>query len=129
MKKVLFSIFIAIGLAACDGKIESPEELLKITTLVDTHDYCIKVNGNRKYCKCEIEELAKTFPWDKYMAAVDSYAGEYNHVAAVIAKHNGSRKKVLEELNCKGCAFETALVVIDVSPSPNCEKFLSDDGQ
>ena len=100
MKKILISALLGLGLAACGDNItESPTEFIKKTTLKDTYEYCMKVNGNRAYCNCEVGDLAPTFPWDAYMAAVDALAGEPNHVGAVIVKHNGNRKKVLEELN------------------------------
>jgi hypothetical protein len=101
-------------------------ELIKTTTLKDTLEYCMEVNGNRKYCDCEVEDLERTFPWDGYMAAIDAAAGRQDHVAAVIAKHNGSRAKVLEELNCKGCVFEVALAAVNVGPSPRCAAFLDE---
>ena len=126
MRKILISVLLGIGLTACGDNIseQSPTEFIKALTIKDTHEYCMKVNGNRAYCNCEVEDLARTFPWDTYMVAVDVLAGEPNHVAAVIARHNGSRKKVLEELNCKDCILERALTAIDVSPSPRCAELL-----
>jgi len=125
MKKILAIVFVGLGLAACESRIEeSPMEFVKRVTIKDTMDYCMKVNGNRDYCACEVGELETAFPWTDYMAAVDIIAGEENHVAAVIAKHNGNRRKVLEELNCEACVFDMAMITVDVSPSPKCEKFL-----
>jgi len=111
MRKIMISVLIGFGLAACgdEDNITSPIQLVKVTTLNDTREYCMEVNGNRKYCDCEVEDLEKTFPWNDYMAAIDAAAGEKDHVAAVMEKY-GSLKKVLEELNCKGCVLEVALI-------------------
>jgi hypothetical protein len=126
MRKILVTALAGFGLAACGegDDIKSPMELVKTTTLKDTFDYCMNVNGNRAYCDCELEDLERTFPWDTYMMMIDAAAGQQNHVAAVIEKHNGSGRKVLEELNCKGCVLETALVAVDASPSPRCAALL-----
>ena len=124
MKKILISAFTGLLLVACGDKIESPMELVKTTTLKDTLDFCMKVNGNREYCNCEIGDLSRTFPWDTYMNAIDALGGSGDYVAAVMEKHGGSRKKVLAELNCKDCIFERALVAVNVSPSPRCAGLL-----
>ena len=124
MKKVLTIGLLAFGISACGDNIESPMELLKTTTIKDTYDYCMQVNGNAKYCKCEVDDLEKNFPWDQYMSAIDILAGEYDHVANVIKKNNGNRAKVLEELNCDTCYFATALIAIEISPSPRCVEIL-----
>ena len=123
-KSFLFLSLLILGLAACSDRVESPLELIKTTTIKDTYDFCMKVNGSKEYCNCEIEELERTFPWQDYMNAVDYLAGEENYIAAVISKHNGNRKKILEELNCYTCYFTIAISVIDASPSPKCVELL-----
>ena len=125
MKKILAVIFVGLGLAACESRIEeSPMDFVKRVTLDDTMAYCMKVNGNSEYCDCEVGELATAFPWEEYMAAVDILSGEENHVAATIARHNGNRRRVLAELNCEACVFDMAMITVAVSPSPECTKFL-----
>ncbi|MDR2769817.1 MAG: hypothetical protein LBB08_00015 [Rickettsiales bacterium] len=109
-------------LASCDS--ESPLDFVKKTTLNDTYEYCMNLHGNKKYCGCEMADLKKSFPWGDYMDAVDALAGEENHVAAVMARHGGDRAKTLAELNCKKCHFETAMSLVQVSPSPRCKQFL-----
>jgi len=125
MKKILILGLIGFGLAACGDKVESPLELVKTTTIGDTYDYCMKVNGNKKYCKCEVEDLEKYFPWSDYIAAVDVLAGEDAHIAKVIEKYKGDRKKILEELNCDTCYFAVALGAIGAAPSPRCVEMLA----
>jgi hypothetical protein len=122
MKKLL--IIGLLFLAACGDKVESPLEFVKTTTKNDTYDYCMKLHDNRKYCDCEIADLDKSFPWRDYMDAVDVLAGEEGHIANVIARHNGDRKKILAELNCDTCYFAVALGAVNVSPSPRCAEFL-----
>ncbi|MDR1071629.1 MAG: hypothetical protein LBL21_03235 [Rickettsiales bacterium] len=119
MKKIIAMAFAGL-LAACGDGVESPLELVKTTTLDDTRDFCMKVNGSREYCDCEIEDLEKTFPWADYMEAVDILAGEKNHIAKVIEKHGGDREKILAELNCDTCYFTVALGAVNVNPSPRC---------
>lgn len=123
MKKIIIGIFI-VALAACSDRVESPMELVKKTTIDDTREYCMKLHKNKKYCECEVVDLEKNFPWDDYIAAVDALAGEPDHIGKVIAKHNGNRKKILEELNCPTCYFAMALVVAQVGPSPRCAELL-----
>ena len=124
MKKYAVLGFVGILLAACGERVESPMELVKTTTMKDTYDYCMKVNGNKKYCECEIEDLEKIFPWGDYIAAVDVLANEENHIGKVIAKHGGDRKKILAELNCDTCYFSVALGAVNIGPSPRCAEFL-----
>ncbi|MDR2268595.1 MAG: hypothetical protein LBD94_00235, partial [Rickettsiales bacterium] len=124
MKKILIFGFIGFMLASCGDKVESPLEFVKKTTIDDTYEFCMKVNGNKAYCDCEMADLEKNFPWSDYMAAVDILAGEENHVARVIKKHGGDRKKILAELNCDTCYFAVALGAVNVGPSPRCAEFL-----
>jgi hypothetical protein len=123
MKKTLLFIFIGLT-AACSDKVESPLELVKTTTIRDTYDFCMKTNGSRKYCNCEMDDLEKTFPWADYIKAIDALAGEEGHVAKVIEKYSGDRKKILAELNCETCYFTTALGSVNVKPSPRCAEEL-----
>jgi hypothetical protein len=123
MKKIIAVAVIGL-LAACGERVESPLELVKATTLGDTHDFCMKVNGSREYCDCEVEDLEKTFPWADYMEAVDILAGEKSHIAKVIKKHGGDREKILAELNCDTCYFTVALGAVSVNPSPRCAELL-----
>ena len=127
MRKVLILGLIGFGLTACGDNVESPLELVTTTTIRDTYEYCMKVNGNRKYCKCEVNDLEKNFPWSDYMAAVDVLAKEENHIAKVIEKYNGNRQKILAELNCDTCYFALALGAVNVSPSPRCVEMLANE--
>ena len=125
MRKVLIAVFVGFSLTACESRVEeSPMEFVKNLTLADTLEYCIKVNGSREYCDCEIGELKTNFPWAEYMSAVDVIAGEENHVAKVIARHNGNRGKVLAELNCEACVLDMAMIAVNIGPSPKCAAFL-----
>jgi hypothetical protein len=121
---VLLAAVALFGLMGRGGKItEEPVEFIRQLTLYDTMAYCVKVNGNREYCDCEIGELDLRFPWDAYMDAIDVISGEDNHVAETIARLNGNRRRVLRELNCKGCILDQAMITIDKGPSPNCAHF------
>ena len=127
MRKFLLFAVGCLLLASCGGErrvTESPMEFLIQVTLDDTMEYCMNVNGNRNYCECEIESLRNNFPWDVYMAQIDHLAGEQDHVAHVIARLNGNRRLILEELNCETCHFTVALEVIEVSPTPECVAIL-----
>jgi len=126
MKKAI-AVMGILALAACEDKVGSPLELVKKTTSEDTYNYCMELHDNKEYCGCEVDKLQETFPWDDYIAAVDIFAGEENHIGKVIAKHNGNRKKILEDLNCDTCYFPMAMIVVDVSPNPDCAKFLPDE--
>jgi hypothetical protein len=125
MKKYLVFGLVGFALAACSDRVESPMEFVKATTINDTYDFCMKANGNKAYCKCEVADLEKNFPWKDYMAAIDILAGEENHVAGVIKKHGGNRKKILAELNCDTCYFAVALGAVNISPSPKCGEILN----
>ena len=124
MKRYLILGLVGLALAACSDRVESPMELVKTTTIKDTFDFCMQVNGNKAYCKCEVADLEKNFPWKDYMAAIDVVAGEENHVASVIKKHGGDRKKILAELNCDTCHLAVALGAVNIGPSPRCAELL-----
>ncbi|MDR3208222.1 MAG: hypothetical protein LBT45_00015 [Rickettsiales bacterium] len=123
MKKILAIVIVGL-LAACGDRGESPLELVKTATIRDTRDFCMKVNGSRAYCDCEVKDLENTFLWADYMEAVDILAGEKNHIQKVIDKHKGDRGKILAELNCDTCYFSVAMSVVNVSPSPRCAELL-----
>ena len=127
MKKISILGLVGLGLAACGDNVESPIELVKTTTIRDTYEYCMKVNGNRKYCKCEISDLERNFPWFDYITVVDILAKEDGHIAKVIEKYKGNRQKILEELNCDTCYFAVALGAINISPSPRCVEMLAEE--
>ncbi|MDR1027559.1 MAG: hypothetical protein LBL46_04050 [Rickettsiales bacterium] len=117
MKKILSVISLAL-LASCGT---DPMDLVKETTLKDTHAFCMDAhNNNKEYCDCEVRELKKTFPWDDYMTAIDTIAHQEAHVEKVLAKYDGDAAKALEELNCPTCYFAIALNYVTVNPSPKC---------
>lgn len=124
MKKYFLFLPLIFLVYGCGDKVDDVMELVQTTTLKDTYDYCIRVNGNKKYCECEVSDLRKTFPWDLYIKKIDEIAGEENHIGKVISKYNGDRIKILEELNCDTCPFSIALTVADVSPSKECVAIL-----
>ena len=138
MKKFLIFGLLAVILSACGRREETictgapitdPMAFLIRTTIIDTMEFCMLVNGNRDYCNCEINSLRENFPWDAYMVAIDNLAGEQDHVAARIEAHGGDCEALLEELNCETCVFTVALEQIDVSPTPACVQILIDAGE
>jgi len=130
MKKFLIFGLFGLFLASCaEEKVTDPMAFLIKTTIDDTMEYCMTVNGNKKYCECEIKNLRDNFPWEAYMVAIDNLAGEQNHVAVAIERHEGSKKALLEELNCETCHFTIALEQIDVSPTPECVQILIEAGE
>jgi len=138
MKKFLIFGLVGLILSACGRREETictgerivdPMAFLIRTTIIDTMEYCMTVNGNRQYCNCEINSLRENFPWETYMVAIDNLAGEQDHVAMRIVYHDGNCEALLEELNCETCVFTIALEHIDVSPTPECVQILIDAGE
>jgi len=130
MKKFLMVGLLGLFLASCgEDKVSDPMAFLIKTTIADTMEYCMTVNGNRKYCECEMKNLRDNFPWDAYMAAIDNLAGEQGHVAIAIERLEGNKKALLAELNCETCHFTIALEQIDVSPTPECVQILIEAGE
>jgi hypothetical protein len=117
-------VFGFLFLAACDGKVESTMELVKSAVIENARKSCMEANKNRDYCDCEAADLEKSFPWDDYMKTIDILAGEQDHVAKVIERLDGSKRKILKELNCDNCYFSMALVAVDAGPGPRCAEFL-----
>jgi len=138
MKKFLILGLFGLLLASCGrreetictgARITDPMAFLIRTTIIDTMEFCMTVNGNRKYCECEINSLRENFPWETYMVAIDNLAGEQDHVAIAIIRHDGNCEALLEELNCETCHFTVALEQIDVSPTLECVQILIDAGE
>ena len=123
-RKLLILGFVGLGLSACSDRVGDAMEFLKETTIKDTYDFCMQVHGNEGYCECEVGDMEKTFPWQTYMDAIDVIANESYHVARTIARFDGDRAKILEDLNCPTCYFAIALGAVNVSPSPKCADLL-----
>jgi len=129
VKKILISTLVGLGLVSCgqDRVTEPAMTFIVELTLNDTMDYCMQVNGVKRYCQCEIEDLVGSFPWQEYMDTVDRLAGEENHVERTIERLNGNRRRILRELNCETCILVEAMKLIDASPSPRCVEILAEE--